>query len=192
MKIKVLLGAIRHGRKSEAVAQLVMERLSYNRRIEPELIDLRDYPFPLLEQRVDEMAEPPAGFTAFSAALEKADGIIIVAPEYKGGIPGVLKNALDYLKPRIFYHIPVGIVTLSSGIYGGINCLSQLRLTVLALGGVPIPEHLSVSFVNELLEGANRHMNKEKLIVKTDQFINGFSWYVERLMNKQEALLDNA
>jgi NAD(P)H-dependent FMN reductase len=89
----------------------------------------------------------------FSDKLERADGLVIVSPEYKGGMPGVLKNALDYLKPGVFRRKPVGICTVSSGGFGGLNCLMQLRLTILALGGVPIPDSLPVSKVQDQFDG---------------------------------------
>ena len=64
---------------------------------------------------------------------------MIIAPEYKNGYPGSLKNALDYLRPEVFRRKPIGIVTVSAGGFGGINCLAQLRLVCLAMGEVPIP-----------------------------------------------------
>ena len=77
---------------------------------------------------------------------------MIVAPEYKNGYPGSLKNAFDYLPAGILRRTPVGIVTVSSGGFGGLNCLAQLRLVCLAMGGVPIPVALPVSRVDEAFD----------------------------------------
>jgi NAD(P)H-dependent FMN reductase len=71
-----------------------------------------------MEQRLSEMKIAPPGLRSFSDKLEVADGLLIVSPEYKGGVPGVLKNALDYLKPSILRRKPVGICTVSSGGFG--------------------------------------------------------------------------
>ena len=188
MKIKILLGAIRKGRKSEKIANIILDRIQFKSDIEAELIDLIDYDFPLLVERIEEMETVLPGFVDFSNKLEEADGIIIVAPEYKNGMPGSLKNALDYLKPQIFLHKPIGITTVSNGGFGGVNCLAQLRLTVLALGGLPIPEKLSVSNVSEFM-GYNAQHTVNDFTLKTDQFINGFIWYVERLKEKEVALI---
>ena len=66
-----------------------------------------------METRLDNEEQYPETLKKLSSALINADGIIIVSPEYKNGMPGVLKNAFDYLSPQIFKHIPLGIVTVS-------------------------------------------------------------------------------
>lgn len=180
MKITILLGAIRKGRKSKHVSELVADRMQQFEGYETKVLDLADYPLPLLEERIDEMEEVPAGFDHFTSALSDAQGVIIVAPEYKGGMPGALKNALDFLPPQVLHHIPVGIVTVSSGGFGGANCLNQLRLTTLALGGLPIPEKLCFSHVNDVFSRYNDNV-LDQWVIKTDQFLKGFLWYAQQL-----------
>jgi NAD(P)H-dependent FMN reductase len=150
INIPIVLGSSRIGRQSFKVARFILSRMTGDPRLRTELLDLGDYDFPIMNQRVSEMKIVPPGLQSFSDKLERADGLFIVSPEYKGGVPGVLKNALDYLKPGIFRRKPVGICTVSSGDFGGLNCLLQLRLTILALGGVPIPDVLPVSRVQDL------------------------------------------
>jgi NAD(P)H-dependent FMN reductase len=152
LDIPIVLGSARIGRQSGKVARFIFSRLKGDPRFNTELLDLGDYDFPIMEQRLSEMNTAPPGLQGFSDKLELADGLLIVSPEYKGGIPGVLKNALDYLKPGILRRTPVGICTVSSGGFGGVNCLMQLRLTILALGGLPIPDALPVSKVQELFD----------------------------------------
>lgn len=150
--IPILLGSARIGRQSPKVARFILSTMTGNPRIKTELLDLGDFDFPIMDQRLSEMQTIPPALQRFSDQLERADGLLIVTPEYKGGVPGVLKNALDYLKPGIFRRKPVGICTVSSGGFGGLNCLMQLRLTILALGGLPIPDILPVSRVQELFD----------------------------------------
>jgi NAD(P)H-dependent FMN reductase len=150
--IPIVLGSTRIGRQSCKVARVILSRMTGDPRLNTELLDLGDYDFPIMEQRLSEMKIIPPGLQSFSDKLELADGLLIVSPEYKGGVPGVLKNALDYLKPGILRRKPVGICTVSSGGFGGVNCLMQLRLTVLALGGLPIPDALPVSRIQELFD----------------------------------------
>ena len=149
VEVPILLGSTRIGRQSLKVARFILSKMAVYPQLTTELLDLGDYDFPIMDQRLSEMRVVPPGLQSFSDKLERADGLFIVSPEYKGGVPGVLKNALDYLKPGIFHRKPVGICTVSSGGFGGVNCLMQLRLTVLALGGVPIPDMLPVSKVQE-------------------------------------------
>jgi NAD(P)H-dependent FMN reductase len=72
-----------------------------------------------------------------------------VTPEYNNGIPGVVKNAIDYLGPSELKRKPVGIVTVSAGGFGGILCLQQLRQCTMSLGAIPVPASLPVSKVND-------------------------------------------
>jgi NAD(P)H-dependent FMN reductase len=150
--LPIVLGSARIGRQSCKVARFILSRMEEDPRLNTELLDLGDYDFPIMEQRLSEMKIVPPSLQSFSDKLERADGLLIVSPEYKGGVPGVLKNALDYLKSGILRRKPVGICTVSSGGFGGVNCLMQLRLTVLALGGFPIPDALPVSKVQELFD----------------------------------------
>ena len=178
--VVVLSGSIREGRKSHFVAQLIAEKLNENTTVAATLLDLRDYPLPIMEMRIDDVDELPKGLRAFNDLLSQAHGIVIVSPEYKNGIPGALKNALDYLNPQIFKRTPLGIATVSSGGFGGVNCLSQLRLVGLALGGMPISETLCVSKVNEVFD-KNGNLTDNSFSEKTTQFVESFMWVVERL-----------
>ncbi len=92
--------------------------------------------------------DPPPGAVRLSEAVAAAHGLVIVTPEYNNGYPGALKNALDYLLPEL-KRKPVGIVTVSAGGFGGISCLAQLRLVLLAMGAAPIPASLPVSKVGQ-------------------------------------------
>ena len=73
----------------------------------------------------------PEGVAAFKAAIRRADGVLMVTPEYNHGVPGVMKNAIDWasrppndapLKGK-----PVGIIGASPGITGSARGQSQLR-----------------------------------------------------------------
>src|SRR5690349_17755339 len=130
--VPILLGSVRVGRRSAAVAAYILSRLAPDLRYKSELLDLAEYRFEVLEQRPSEMDEPPHELEAFSAKLRNADALIVVSPEYKAGIPGVLKNAFDLLEPGILRRKPVGICTVSAGGFGGLQCLIQLRSTILA------------------------------------------------------------
>jgi NAD(P)H-dependent FMN reductase len=184
--LTVLLGSARLGRQSPGPARYLRQRLTALLGLAPGWLDLAEYRFPVMEQRMDELAELPPGLGEFSARLGEADGILIVAPEYKGGYPGVLKNALDYLPPRIFWRKPVGICTVSSGDLGGSNCLAQLRLVCLALGGVPIPTSLPVSRVQEAFE-PNGSLRDQELAGKATTFLQELAWYTQALADQRRA-----
>jgi NADPH-dependent FMN reductase len=74
---------------------------------------------------------PLASVDEFSLRITRADTIIIVTSECSSGYPGVLKNALDYLKDE-YRRKPFGIITISSAWSAGIHCLASLRQVIFA------------------------------------------------------------
>jgi NAD(P)H-dependent FMN reductase len=187
LSIPILLGSCRNGRKSLKIAQFILGELLQNNRIETELIDLGEYKLFMLEERLKEMEEPPANLLKFCSKLGEADGILIVTPEYKNGYPGVLKNALDYLEPQALKHKPIGICTVSSGGFGGLDCLAQLRLVCLALGGLPIPDKLPISHVQELFN-EDGELCDLRFKTKLEFFINELVWYTEAMVNQKRCI----
>ena len=113
----------------------------------------------------------------------RAAALIIVAPEYNNGYPGVLKNALDYLLPE-YERKPIGIVTVSAGGFGGINCLAQLRLVTLGMGAFPIPESLPVSRVRDSFrdDGTPNDPAYEK---RAAVFLDEVLWFAEAIADRK-------
>ena len=124
--IPIIAGSTRRDRQSIKVARFVLARLRQRKEVETELLDLLEYNFPIMEERLHRRDDPPPRLQEFGDKIGRADSLIIVSPEYNNGYPGVLKNALDYLLPE-YERKPVGIVTVSAGGHGGITCLAQLR-----------------------------------------------------------------
>ncbi|MDB5034139.1 MAG: NADPH-dependent reductase [Chlorobi bacterium] len=180
LNIPILLGSSRNGRKSVHVARYLLEKLQSRKMVDTRLLDLAEYDFPIMEERYVDMSPPPDGLREFAETIAGADGLLIVAPEYKSGYPAVLKNALDYLAPNIFNRRPVAICTVSAGGFGGINCLSQLRLVCLAMGGVPIPGALPISNVNEWFGDDGVPLNP-RLDDRSRGVIDELLWYAAAL-----------
>lgn len=90
---------------------------------------------PLYNQDLDGENSPPP-VRAFKAAIAEADGLVIVTPEYNYGIPGVMKNALDWASRPGFKSVlkdkPVLPISCSPGLLGGVRALGHLKGTLLA------------------------------------------------------------
>jgi chromate reductase len=78
-----------------------------------------------------EAAGDPTSVAAFKAAIHRADAVLFVTPEYNHGVPGVMKNALDWAsrppQDAALARKPVGIIGASPGITGSARGQSQLR-----------------------------------------------------------------
>ena len=177
--IPVILGSIRRNRESIKVANFAVGTLRTMDEVTTELLDLQELNLPMMEERLRLMDIPPPSVSAFSSKINQADSIVIVTPEYNGGYPGVLKNALDYLKNE-YKHKPFGIITVSVADTGGILCLISLRQMILHLGGIPIPAPLLVTRVQELFD-ADGTTSDKRFTRHAKIFFDELLWLTEAL-----------
>jgi len=139
MRIAVVVGTVRRGRKSIHVANYLMEELAKREGVEGDLVDLKALDLPLVHERIHYMEanERPAGLVKFQDHISNADAVILVAPEYNGGYPAALKNVLDALYSE-YYRKPFAITCVSSG-FGGYTVITQLREVINRFKGMVVP-----------------------------------------------------
>ncbi len=128
----VLLGSLRRGSFNAAIAR-ALPGLAPSGVTIVSLGSVGD--FPLYNQDVQAQGFPPA-VVAMGEAIAKADGVIIVTPEYNYSVPGVLKNAIDWLSRlpnQPFAGKPVAIQSASPGPFGGVRAQHHLRQTLVFL-----------------------------------------------------------
>lgn len=109
---------------------------------------------PLFSPDLD-TATPPAPVADLRARVGAADAVLICTPEYAYGMPGSLKNALDWLvSSASLYHKPVAALSASPSPGGGERALAWLRQTLTALDAV-VPEAATfpIPFVKQKLAG---------------------------------------
>jgi chromate reductase len=127
-----LLGSLRKASCNAAVARALPALAPQGVTIQP-LGSVGDFPL----YNADIQAEGfPAAVLAMGEAIAKADGVIIVTPEYNYSMPGVLKNGLDWLSrlsAQPFAGKPVAIQTGSPGLVGGARAQYHLRQTLVFL-----------------------------------------------------------
>lgn len=176
--VPVILGSIRRNRESAKVARYAFRHLQQREGIDAELVDLKELELPMMEERLRFRNDAPANVLDFSAKIDRADSVIVVAPEYSGGYPGVLKNALDYVKPECSRK-PFGIITVSAS-SGGALCLTALRQLLLHLGGVPIPATLPVTNVRDAFD-ADGNPADPAFHKVAQSYFDEFLWFTEAL-----------
>lgn len=181
--IPILLGSVRRDRESMKVAKFAMRTMGAFSAIETELLDLKALNMPMMEERLRFRNDPPASVSEFSFRITRADAIIIVTPEYNSGYPGVLKNALDYLKDE-YRRKPFGIITVSSAWSGGILCLASLRQVILHLGGVPIPAALPIPSVQDVFDKEGNPYDP-KWSRRAQRYFEELLWYTEAMAEQR-------
>jgi NAD(P)H-dependent FMN reductase len=127
--IPVLLGTNRKDRKSVLVAKWLIAEIEKRSEIETVLFDVSDFKLP----QHDYGTEIKDKFPEWRDAIIKADGLVIVTPEYNHGYPGALKSVLDLLLKE-YIHKSVAFVGVSAGPWGGTRVIEAMVPMVRELG----------------------------------------------------------
>lgn len=129
IKLAAISGSLRAASANTAVLRTLQDLMPAG--VEMNLLSLDG--LPLYNQDLDG-PEPPRQVAAFKAAVTAADGLVICTPEYNFGIPGVLKNALDWASRPAFAsplkHKPALMMSCSPAFTGGARAHAQLRETL--------------------------------------------------------------
>ena len=179
MKIALLLGSVREDRKSDRVAHHLLRLLEGQPGIEPTLLDLIEYPAPILVNRWKKDKAPNPVLPALSQHLSEADAMIFISPEYHGSYTGVLKNTIDHFWEE-FKRKPIGVVATGSGRFGGINGSTEMQQLVLSLGAFPMPKKLIVPFIHEVYDQNGTPLDARTEMEARD-FIAEFLWFATAL-----------
>jgi len=180
MKIAIISGTKRIGRKSHLVAVYLQKLAQAHKDVtEVIMLDVADYNFPVMEERFDRHPNPPARLFEFHKHLVAADALIIVTPEYNGGMAGSLKNTLDYFRTE-FLHKPMLAVTVSSGNFGGLNALHQLWFWMLYVEAIVVPTRLQVSQVNDAFDDEG-NITDERLVRNSQKALENLIWLTKKI-----------
>ena len=148
-----------------------------------QLLDLAEMPPEIFSPA--SYAEKPARFSRFTDAILASDGLVVVSPEYNGGIPGVLKYFIDMLPfPESFEQRPVCFVGLAAGIWGALRPVEQLQAIFGYRNAFVFPERVFMPGINKLLDAAGRFTNPD-IEERLEKQAAGFVSFVERLRGKK-------
>lgn len=144
LNILLLSGSIRAGRQTPKAASVIKQKLENIPDTEITFLDLAELNLPLF---TDE--EPTGAALKLLEAYKKADGIIIVTPEYNHGLPSSLKNAIDFARDKELYGKPLAQVGVSNGPYGGVRAIKELAHVWHGVGGITLPVFLPTPMIEE-------------------------------------------
>src|SRR2546425_7225696 len=161
--IPVILGTPRKGRASANVAKFVFGEVQKREGVKTELIDIRELGFPI--DNAGEAIKDPK----FSETVARADGLVIVAPEYNHGYPGLLKHVLDTCLKE-YIHKAVGICGVSAGGFGGTRVIQNLLPVMRELGLVTIFWDGNFSMAQNLFTESGE-IKDESYVGRIDKFL---------------------
>ena len=148
LKIAIIIGSTRPGRVGESVAKWVFELAKKRTEAEFELVDIKDFNLPLLDEPVPpSMGQYSKEHTkAWAAKIDSFDGYVFVTPEYNHGICGALKNAIDFVF-REWNNKAAGFVGYGSA--GGVRAVEHLRLVMAEVQVATVRNQVALSLFTD-------------------------------------------
>lgn len=182
VRILGMAGSLREGSYNRALLRAAVEAAPEGMTIET--FDLRQVP--LYDGDVEAAGDPP-GVAALKGAIRAADGVLFATPEYNHGVPGVMKNAVDWASrpPReaALQGKPVALIGASPGITGTARGQSQLRQAFEFTDSYCMPQpELLVFKAHEKFDEAGR-LADEATRAYLGKFLAAFALWVKRLRN---------
>jgi NAD(P)H-dependent FMN reductase len=178
LSIPVILGTTRKGRMSRHAARFIWEEVRKHEGVITELIDIAELNLP-----VDDAGEAVKD-SRFSTAMELADAVIIVSPEYNHSFPGLLKHVLDSCLKE-YIHKPAGIVGVSAGIFGGARVIEHFQPVLRELGLVSIFWDVNFANVHKVFDQTGRLLD-DGYIRRTEKFLGELIWMAKVLRYGRE------
>ncbi len=176
--VPVILGTTRKGRMSEQAARLVWSEVAKRPGVETELIDVATLPIPV-DDAGDGAKDPD-----FADTMNRADALVLVAPEYNHGYPGLLKHVLDTNLPE-YIHKAAGIVGVSAGVFGGARMIQNLVPVLRELGLVTIFWDVNFTSVHSRFDDEGALLD-ETFLPRIEKFLDELLWMAETLRHGRE------
>ncbi len=120
-----------------------------------DLASMRDFDGPSYDGDLEAGEGMPPGAQSFRERLEAADGFVIASPEYNASMPGVLKNAIDWVsraRPQPFNERHGLLLSASPSMVGGNRGLWSLRIPLEHLGARVYPDMFSLAQAHNALD----------------------------------------
>ena len=152
MKVLAISGSLRSGSHNTDLLQGAAAAA-------PDGVDIELYDelkaIPPYDADDDVPGAQPAAVTRLKEALADADAVLVATPEYNSSIPGVLKNALDWVSRPLaespVRNKPVAVLSSSTGMFGGVWAAAETRKVLGALGARTLEDTVAVPKAHERL-----------------------------------------
>lgn len=150
LRVLVLAGSSREGSVNARLAALVAGQVERSGAV-ADLARIGDFVMPTYDGDAEEAEGPPAGAIALRERLLAAQALVIASPEYNASVPGVLKNAVDWVsrfRPQPFKDKQTLLVSASPSLIGGNRGLWALRVPLEHLGTRVYPDMFSLAMAH--------------------------------------------
>ena len=174
----LIVGTNRPGSMTRKVARQI-EEIYASLKVPLHVLDLANLPPEIFSPA--SYGEKPRAFQPFADAILKSSGLVVVSPEYNGGVPGVLKYFIDMLKfPESFMERPVCFVGLAAGVWGALRPIEHLQAIFGYRNAFVYPNRVFLPNIGDLLDDTGRLKDAE-LAERLKSQAGGFIDFVEKL-----------
>ena len=173
LSIPVILGTARKGRLSAHAARFVVGQLEQRAGVTTTLIDVARVPLPV-DDAGGAIKDP-----GYAAAMQGADALVIVTPEYNHSFPGLLKHLLDSCLEE-YIHKPAGIVGVSAGPFGGTRVVQSFLPVLRELGLIATFTDLNFGNVASVFDESGRLLD-QAFVRRTQVFLDELVWMARTL-----------
>jgi chromate reductase, NAD(P)H dehydrogenase (quinone) len=186
LDVLVICGSLRKGSYNAALAHTLPA-------LAPGGMKLRTAPsfasFPLYNFDIQDATGFPPEVNAWADAIRRADGLVIVSPEYNWSIPGGLKNAIDWvsrMKEQPFKDKPVALQSAAGGILGGSRMQYHLRQSLTSIDALLFgrPEVI-VTFAAQKFHEKTLELKDQTAIDMIKLQLSGFEQFIRRVIAKE-------
>ncbi|MEX0600257.1 MAG: NAD(P)H-dependent oxidoreductase [Rhodothermales bacterium] len=176
-----IAGSLRAGSYNRALLRTARELAPEG--VQVDIFDLT--PVPLYNADVDTDEQRPPAVTAMKQAIAEADAVLLVSPEYNYGVPGVMKNALDWASRPAFRspmaRKPTGLMGASAGTSGTMRGQEQIKLNLLGMiADVFAHKSVAVPRASEKFDDDLRLVDERTREIVT-RYLADFAAWVERV-----------
>lgn len=182
VKLEILVwpGSLREQSLNRKLASLISQKLG-EFDLEVDLIDFREYSMPLFDGDIQNTSGLPETTTRLAKKISDCDGFVLVMPEYNYGVPGPVKNAIDWLSRIRPYPTSGKVGFLSSAspsLVGGARGLIAVRPTLSFMGAWLMPDSFSLANASQAFDNDGLLKDGELddiLLEMLNKFVNAAS-----------------
>lgn len=185
----MILASVRNGRMADRVGKFVIKSVDKQGMksfavtiLDPLKVDtenkLNRQPMHFLPKS----EKAPVWMHKTTEIFSKADGFLVLSPEYNGFMPPALLNTMNSVQPASFRHRPVGIITYTMGNTGAMRALNVLRPYVCELGMLCVPGLVPIPVVHEAIDEEGNCKN-DLINENLRKLLGNLEWYANAIRN---------
>jgi NAD(P)H-dependent FMN reductase len=180
LHIVVMIGSTREQRFGDVVARWFAGRAQQHEGLELDVVGLAEAALPAVFPRGRDTA-----VSAFSERLARADGFVVITPEYNHSFPAPLKQAID-LTGAEWKAKPVAFVSYG-GLSGGLRAVEQLRQVFAEMHAVTVRDTVSIHGARAAFDAAGLPRAAEAANAGVDKLLRSLAWWARSLREARAA-----